>query len=83
MRANRLTLSRLISFGAILMWGTLSLAAGDGSGVTADEALQRLLDGNKRYVESKMKVCGEANAAVPYLQPSMLKVSLKGISGQS
>jgi len=63
MRANRLTLSRLISFGAILMWGTLSLAAGDGSGVTADEALQRLLDGNKRYVESKMKVCGEANAA--------------------
>ena len=63
MRASRLTLGKLISFGAILMWGMLSLAAGDGSGVTADEALLRLLDGNKRYVENKMKVCGEANAA--------------------
>jgi len=63
MRASRLTLGRLISFGAILMWGTLSLGAGDGSGVTADEALQRLLGGNKRYVENKMKACEESNAA--------------------
>jgi carbonic anhydrase len=29
----------------------------------SDEALQRLLDGNKRYVESKMNACGEVNAA--------------------
>ncbi|MGZ3515325.1 MAG: carbonic anhydrase [Thermodesulfobacteriota bacterium] len=49
--------------GGILLWGALALGSNDGSGVTADEALQRLLDGNKRYVESRMTACGEANAA--------------------
>ncbi len=63
MKVSRLTLGKLVIGGAILLWSTLSLAAGDGSGVTADEALQRLLDGNKRYVESKMNACGEVNAA--------------------
>jgi carbonic anhydrase len=63
MKGRGLRLGKLVIGGAILLCGTLSLAAGDGSGVTADEALQRLLDGNKRYVESKMNLCGEVNAA--------------------
>ena len=33
-----------------------------GSGISADEALGRLLAGNKRYVESKMSACGETTA---------------------
>lgn len=32
-------------------------------GITPDEALHKLQDGNKRYVESRMNTCGETNAA--------------------
>ena len=32
----------------------IAFASSGGAGVSADEALQRLLDGNKRFVESKM-----------------------------
>lgn len=63
MKVTGLTFGKLGIGFVILLWSTLSLAAGDNSGVTADEALQRLLDGNKRYVESKMNACGEVNAA--------------------
>jgi carbonic anhydrase len=63
MKVKGSRLSKLVIGGAILLWSMLSLAAGGVSGVTADEALQRLLDGNKRYMESKMKACGETNAA--------------------
>jgi carbonic anhydrase len=63
MKVSGLRLGKLIIGGAILLWGTLSLAAGDGSGISADEALQRLLDGNKRYVEGKMKACAETYTA--------------------
>jgi len=59
MKTSGLSLVKLVIGGAILLWSALSLAAGDSSGVTADEALQRLLDGNKRYMESKMKACEE------------------------
>jgi len=55
MKGSMLRFSKLVIAGAILLWSVLALAAGDRSGVTADEALQRLLDGNKRYGESKMK----------------------------
>jgi len=41
-------LACLVSF-----WGALAMAS-SGVGVTADEALKKLMDGNKRYVESKM-----------------------------
>lgn len=41
----------------------LALASAGGAGITADEALSRLLDGNKRYVESKMNACGETTAS--------------------
>jgi len=63
MKTSGLRLVKLVIGGAILLWSALSLAAGDGSGVTADEALQRLLDGNRRYVESKMKACAETYTA--------------------
>jgi len=63
MKVSRPRLGKLIFSSAILLWGTLALGSGDGSRVTADEALQRLLDGNKRYTESKMRACGEATAA--------------------
>jgi carbonic anhydrase len=45
------------------IWGAYALASRVGVGVTADEALQKLLEGNKRYVESKMSACGESTAA--------------------
>ena len=63
MKVSRLTLGKLVIAGGILLWGALALGSSAGSGVTADEALQRLLDGNKRYMESKMRACGEATAA--------------------
>jgi carbonic anhydrase len=43
--------------------GALALASGAAQGVTADEALQKLIEGNKRYVESKMNACTETTAA--------------------
>jgi carbonic anhydrase len=63
MKGSMLRFSELVIGGAILLWSVLALAAGDRSGVTADEALQRLLDGNKRYGESKMNACDESNRA--------------------
>jgi carbonic anhydrase len=47
---------------AVLAWAALTLASAAGVGVSADEALQKLLDGNKRYVESKLNTCGETTA---------------------
>lgn len=48
---------------AVSVFGALALASDDGGGVSADEALNKLLDGNKRFVESKMNACGETTAA--------------------
>ena len=39
--------------GVLLSWGALTMAS-PGVGVTADEALNKLMDGNKRYVENHM-----------------------------
>lgn len=47
---------------AILACAALALASAGGVGVTADEALQKLLDGNKRYVASKLNACGETTS---------------------
>ena len=44
------------------IWG-LAYAFGGGVGVTAEDALQKLIDGNKRYVENKMNSCAETTAA--------------------
>jgi len=48
---------------AALLGAVYALASAGGAGISADEALSRLLDGNKRYVESKMNACGETTAA--------------------
>ena len=47
----------------VSLFAALALASAGGAGITADEALGRLLDGNKRYVESGLKACGETNTA--------------------
>jgi carbonic anhydrase len=39
--------------GLLSAWGALAMAS-SGVGVTADEALKKLMDGNARFVESKM-----------------------------
>ena len=46
----------------VSVFGALALAS-SGGGITADEALTRLLDGNKRYVEAKLNACGETTVA--------------------
>ena len=48
---------------AVSLSAALALASSGAAGITADEALARLLDGNKRYVESKMNACGDTTAA--------------------
>lgn len=48
--------------GLLLIWGTLATAS-SGVGVSADEALQRLMDGNKRFVESKMTTAALCDVA--------------------
>jgi carbonic anhydrase len=49
--------------GMLTIWGALALASGGGAGISADEALQKLLDGNKRYVEAKLNACAETTTA--------------------
>lgn len=46
--------------GVLVAWGSLVFASGGGAGISPDEALQKLMDGNKRYVEQQMtgsKLC--------------------------
>ena len=52
-----------IMAGVVLACGALALASGEGVGVTADQALQKLMEGNKRYVESKMNACSQTTTA--------------------
>lgn len=40
--------------GALVAWASLVLASGGGAGISADEAVQKLMDGNKRYVDQQM-----------------------------
>lgn len=50
----------MIMTGALLLAGSTSMASSSGPGVTAEVALQKLMDGNKRYVEGTMsgtKIC--------------------------
>jgi len=44
----------------IAPWGAYALAGDKGMGMSADEALKRLMDGNKRYVEYEMSACRRA-----------------------
>lgn len=43
---------------------SFALASGGGAGISADEALNRLLEGNKRYIEGKMTSNSETTTAV-------------------
>ena len=58
---KRTVLKGTILAGLLALFGALAMAA-SGVGVSADEALQKLMEGNKRFVESKMTACGESNA---------------------
>jgi carbonic anhydrase len=40
----------------------MALASGGGAGISAEEALQRLMDGNKNYVDCKLGACAAADA---------------------
>jgi len=73
------TLKRRLTKGVFmfmaLTWSTLGLASSAGPTMTADEALQSLLEGNQRYVENQMtgtKLCdlsarsGLAKSQKPY-----------------
>ncbi len=55
-----ITASLVLAISAI---SALALASGTTPRVTADEALQKLVEGNKRYVESKMNACTETTTA--------------------
>ncbi len=55
-----ITASLVLAISAI---GALALASSTAPGVTADEALQKLIEGNKRYIESKMNACTETTTA--------------------
>ena len=72
---HKKVLAGVVTAGSLLLSGALALGSGAGSGISADEALQKLLDGNKRYVEQHMtgeKLCdvsareGLAKSQHPY-----------------
>lgn len=56
-------LARLIIGVAVAASAAAAFASGGGVGVSADEALQRLMDGNKHYVEGQMGACRESDTA--------------------
>lgn len=54
------TSAAIAAIGLLVLSGALAFGSGSGTEISADEALQRLLDGNKRYVEQQMtgqKLC--------------------------
>lgn len=68
-------LAGIVTIGSLVLSGALALGSGAGSGISADEALQKLLEGNKRFVEQQMtgqKLCdlsareGLAKSQHPY-----------------
>ncbi|BEH10573.1 MULTISPECIES: carbonic anhydrase [Geobacter] len=61
---NRSSMVRgmFLGAGAVAISAVLAFGSG-GVGVTADEALQQLMDGNKRYVAGQMKTCSASDTA--------------------
>jgi carbonic anhydrase len=56
--------AKLIIGAAVAVWAVAAFASsGAGVGVTADEALKMLMDGNKRYVENQMGACKASDTA--------------------
>lgn len=52
----------LVGLGIVVL-AVAALASSGGVGVTADEALRKLQDGNKRYVGNQLNTCKESSAA--------------------
>ena len=55
------TVAKLCAFVALAAWSAAAVASGGGAGITPEEAWQKLVDGNKRYLENKMNACGESS----------------------
>ena len=53
----------LFGFALVLLVTGIALASSGGPSISPDEALQRLMDGNKRYVENKMTTSSRCDAA--------------------
>lgn len=49
---------------ALLLGTAVAIASGGAPGMKPEEALQKLMDGNKRYVENTMGACGQTNTAL-------------------
>lgn len=49
---------------ALLICTAVAIASGGVSGMKPDEALQKLMDGNKRYVENTMGACAQTNTSL-------------------
>ena len=62
MKSNKLVSRVAAVTAALAVTVGIAFASGGGAGVGADEALQKLLDGNKRYVESKMTASSDSAA---------------------
>lgn len=56
-------IARVIIGVAVAASAAVAFASEGGVGVSADEALQRLMDGNKHYVEGQMGACRESDTA--------------------
>lgn len=48
---------RVIAVAVFTVWGVAASASG-GADISADQALQKLLEGNKRFVDNQMTACG-------------------------
>jgi len=55
------TVAKLCAVVALAAWSAAAVASGGGAGITPEEAWQKLVDGNKRYLENKMNACGESS----------------------
>lgn len=64
MKERRVGMFGLSAAGAVILAGAVAYASGGaGVGVTADEALAKLVEGNKRYVAGSMCVQSECTTA--------------------
>lgn len=63
MKGTGSRIARFIIGAVVAVSAAAAFASGGGVGVTADEALQKLLDGNKRYVANQMKAWQECDTA--------------------
>ena len=62
MQRNNMIWGLAISLGIMLFSAGLVSSETHGSGVSADQALQKLLEGNKNYVENKLTNAARANS---------------------